>query len=269
VPSGVPGEAAVLSVPDQYVARAGAFIGVPPVPGLAVGLGARLEGVRHIDLIGDSDGFRRAGYTFGVEPAAQLAVGDWAFSAGVPIAVLRRSYGDASFADYALLFGLTYRFGGHGHPPPAPPMTAHEPARSIADAELVTLDGRPTRLGEALAGRRLTIVNVWAGWCAPCREEMPMLKRLRPEIEARGGALVGVSVDDDADGARAFVAAMGIDFPSYHGGRALSEAIAEPTVPTTLFVDASGRVVFRVRGLLSEAALRSALDEHLGPPRPL
>lgn len=80
----------------------------------------------------------------------------------------------------------------------------------------------PADAGEVLsavreAGARAVLVNVWATWCLPCREELPDILRLRRELAARGLAVILVSTDfDDAkDAAVQFLAAQGVDFPSF------------------------------------------------------
>ena len=112
---------AIMSVADQYVARAGT-LWTPAGGPVSVGLGARLEGVPVRDLIGGDDGFRRPGYAFSVEPSVVYSRGKSVFSLSVPVALIRNRqrsvpdmqeegrHGDAAFADWVLLFGWTYRF---------------------------------------------------------------------------------------------------------------------------------------------------------------
>ena len=117
-----------FSCPDQFAARAGAFVN-SGVHGLSAYLGGRLEGVPSTDLIGSSDGYRRPGYAVSVEPGISYAMDKWLVSLNVPIAVERnrtQSYldkvktqetgvftqGDAAFADYLINLSVNYRFGG-------------------------------------------------------------------------------------------------------------------------------------------------------------
>lgn len=67
-------------------------------------------------------------------------------------------------------------------------------------------------------GAKAVLVNVWAAWCAPCRQEFPDLVRLERELRGRGFRLVLVSADfdDTLPQARKFLAKHGVDFPSYH-----------------------------------------------------
>jgi len=112
---------AIMSVPDSYLAEAGAAYPFPKIRGLAVNFGGRVEGVPVRDLIGKSDGFRRPGYALSVFPGFEYSKGRTTWTFNLPIAVLRdraRSvpdlqdghHGDAAFADYVWLLTYSYRF---------------------------------------------------------------------------------------------------------------------------------------------------------------
>lgn len=111
---------AIMSIADQYVARAGFQLTPRSWKGLGVGLGGRIEGVPPHDLFGSSEGFRRPGYSIGVEPSLSYNRGRYAVSVAVPIAVERNrqrsvsdllvgGHGDAAFADYVVLFGYWFK----------------------------------------------------------------------------------------------------------------------------------------------------------------
>ena len=107
----------VNSVPDQYLVRLGA---VAPLgkTGLGASLAYRVEGLPRYDLIGDSHGWRRPGYEMFVEPGIAYSKGASTWSLNVPIGFYRNRQpnpysgreGDATFPDYILLTGLSYRF---------------------------------------------------------------------------------------------------------------------------------------------------------------
>lgn len=112
---------AVMSVADQYLARAGVSFPIRPVRGLAVNAGIRLEGVPSSDVFGRSDGFRRPGYAVSVEPGIFYTRKKETWSVNIPIAVLRnrvRSVPEirdnvrdaAAFADYLILVGYSRKF---------------------------------------------------------------------------------------------------------------------------------------------------------------
>jgi hypothetical protein len=111
----------VMSVADQYLARAGVSRAVPKVPGLVVTFGGRFEGVQVRDLLGKSNGFRRPGYVISADPGFLYYRWGYVFSCNVPWAIERnrrrsvtdianRTHGDAAFSDYALTIGFSRRF---------------------------------------------------------------------------------------------------------------------------------------------------------------
>ena len=111
----------VMSVTDQYLFRAGLSRHVPHVRGLAGSFGGRMEGIPVRDAFGKSDGFRRPGYIISIDPGIQyqhrrtmLAVtAPWAIQrnrrASVPD-LARGTHGDAAFADYAVIAGISHTF---------------------------------------------------------------------------------------------------------------------------------------------------------------
>jgi hypothetical protein len=113
--------ARVLSVPDQYLLRAGVGYAVPKLRGVALSVAARDEGVPARDLIGREDGFRRPGYGVSVEPGLQFARGRdmWSFSYAIAVRrdrtasvqdVRAGTHGDAAFADGVLMIGYSRNF---------------------------------------------------------------------------------------------------------------------------------------------------------------
>jgi hypothetical protein len=111
----------IMSVPDQYLYRAGTSWF--PTQRVGVSLGLRWEGIPVHDVIGDSDGFRRPGYAFSIEPGFSYTKGPHTFSLLVPVAAHRnreknvpdlessdQEGGDAAFADYVILGGYIRRF---------------------------------------------------------------------------------------------------------------------------------------------------------------
>ncbi len=108
-------------------------------------------------------------------------------------------------------------------------------------------------------GENWMVINYWAIWCAPCREEIPELNRLAlraPDID-----VYAVNFDDVQGDALAEQAAeLGIDFPLLAEDPGPALGSARPTVlPTTLIVDPAGQVVTRLIGPQTEAAIRQEL----------
>lgn len=107
----------------------------------------------------------------------------------------------------------------------------------------------------------VTVVNFWYAGCAPCRAEAPDLNQAYDEYAPEGVKFVGVNTRDQAAQAQQFAEEFGVEFPSIldtAGGRATQRAFAGQVplnaVPTTLVLDAEGRVAHRVLGQLASAS---------------
>lgn len=135
--------------------------------------------------------------------------------------------------------------------------------------------GEPVQLsGRTLTGKfldlrdlrgRVVVLNVWGSWCAPCREEAPVLARLSREYADQGVSFVGINVKDNRAAALAFEERYGITYPSIEDPAgeavlAMSQHVPVSAVPVTLVLDREGRVASRVLGAVREATLRALLD---------
>jgi thiol-disulfide isomerase/thioredoxin len=93
------------------------------------------------------------------------------------------------------------------------------------------------------------IINVWASWCGPCRAEMASLERLSRRFGGKQFNIIGVSTDDDANAAAAFLARAKITFDNYLDRKlVLENMLGADTIPLTILVDADGRVLMKVHG---------------------
>lgn len=119
-----------LSVPDVYSARVGAGYALLPKHGLSVSLGPRIDGIPVRDLAGDSDGFRRPGYVFYLDPGISLNSRRSTFTLNIPVRVyqdFQRSLvdihlgkpGGGDFARTLIFVGFSVRFGGSNPNPRA------------------------------------------------------------------------------------------------------------------------------------------------------
>lgn len=126
-----------------------------------------------------------------------------------------------------------------------------------------------TELGEKVSSDDFTgqvvVVNFWYASCAPCRAEAPDLQALNEQFVGAGATFLGVNVRDQAPSAIAFHENYGITYPSVidstDGGMqlAFSGSIPPNAVPTTLVLDASGRVAARILGQVREASILETL----------
>jgi len=87
----------------------------------------------------------------------------------------------------------------------------------IENVQVTPVTGADIQRAVHDSGAKAVLVNVWATWCAPCREEFPGLVRVARQYQAQGLKVMLVSADDDSDVApvKKFLAAAGVDFPAY------------------------------------------------------
>jgi peroxiredoxin len=136
--------------------------------------------------------------------------------------------------------------------------------RAAPDFLLETPDGRALRLSD-LRGQPV-LVNFWASWCAPCRQEMPEIVRAYDAQRANGLVVVAIDLQENAGAVRAFAGEFGMEFPiviDRTGQVAESWRIGGPIegIPSSYFIDAHGIVRARHYGPMSEDDLASGLAE--------
>lgn len=121
------------------------------------------------------------------------------------------------------------------------------PGTPAPDFTLRTLDGPNLRLQEQRG--QVVLVNFWATWCGPCRQEMPHLARLYEKYRASGFVLLGINVDDDAKKATELAAKLGLKFPvSLDTDKTVSRMYDLSAMPSTVLIDREGRVRHVHRG---------------------
>jgi thiol-disulfide isomerase/thioredoxin len=120
-----------------------------------------------------------------------------------------------------------------------------------------TLDGG----NFALVSGRVTVVNVWASWCAPCRAEAPALASLsqsNPKV-----SFVGILTRDNESTARAFVRRFSLPYPTLVDDSVLlgfRGSLSANAIPTTVVIDKKGRVAARISGEITVASLTDLID---------
>jgi peroxiredoxin len=134
------------------------------------------------------------------------------------------------------------------------------PAFSLPD-----LDGRMHTIGEW--DGKVLLVNFWATWCPPCRQEIPDFIDVRKRYHDRGFEIVGVAIDDP-DSVRDYVDVLEIDFPVLHG-QAEASAIARQygnhtnALPYSALIDRQGRIRFSGAGRIPRQSLEQAVKQLL------
>ena len=124
------------------------------------------------------------------------------------------------------------------------------PSAAAPDFTLRAMNGPNLRLAEQRG--RVVMVNFWATWCGPCRQEMPQLDRLYQKYRASGFVLLGVNVDDDARKAADVAAKLGVSFPVLlDTDKVVSKLYDLSTMPSTVLIDREGKVRYVHRGYLT------------------
>ena len=135
-------------------------------------------------------------------------------------------------------------------------------------------DGAPDLSLDCLGGGTLdlaqapgvpTLVNLWASWCAPCREELPLLQQLS-ETAGEQVQVLGVDSQDGRSQGVSFATDAGLTFPlAFDGDGELAAELGLRGLPHTLFLAADGSVAHVESGGISSAEeLRGLVSEHLG-----
>ena len=141
---------------------------------------------------------------------------------------------------------------------------------SLLHAKLISYVGSDAvgsngSVGEQLG--KLTLVNFWASWCAPCRDEMPIFEAMYRRDNKRGFSIVGVAIDNP-DNTRAMLDSMNISYPILYAektGMQLMDATGNPQglLPYSLLLDQQGKVLDQVLGRISEQQIADWIDTHL------
>ena len=138
-----------------------------------------------------------------------------------------------------------------------------EPAPDFA---LPTVEGQTVTLS-ALRGQAV-LLNFWATWCPPCREEMPSIERLHQELKDQGLVILAVDVDESPKLVAKFMKDFRLTFPALiDSGSRVSSQYGVGGLPTTILIDGRGRVVGAALGprdwasAAGRALIRSLLEQ--------
>ena len=158
-----------------------------------------------------------------------------------------------------LFAGIRFARNGHVNLPEHGLMGATAP-----DFELTALDGRNLRLS-SLRGKAV-LLNFWATYCGPCKIEMPWFVELQKEYGPQGFQIIGVAMDDaSTDDIAKFAKDMGVNYPILIGKESVGLNYGGVNVlPTTFFLDRTGKIVGREFGLQSRSVFVDHIRQALG-----
>jgi cytochrome c-type biogenesis protein len=146
---------------------------------------------------------------------------------------------------------------------PQPPAPGNGVFVLAPEVQFTKLDGNPLRIKD-LRGR-VVLLNFWATWCIPCRNEIPSLSAMQKDLEPRGLTIIGVSYDDTADLVKAFQKQIPQTYEIVLGGRDVGSVLPASPLPTTYIIDRQGRIRQKLIGERSredfEASIKPLLDE--------
>jgi len=136
------------------------------------------------------------------------------------------------------------------------------------DFTTTDLDGNPVDIKEVFTSNEYTMINIWASWCGPCVNEIPELEEISKDFEEKGCAVVGILLDGDdpyglSDG-KDILRDAGVTYLNLTPPRTLDDIFPTEAVPTSFFIDRSGKIVGEpIVGAWPEGYVQT-LDELLG-----
>lgn len=151
-------------------------------------------------------------------------------------------------------------------PPPGP--TTARAGQTLLTLPLSTPEGQPVQL-QKWAGKVL-VVNFWATWCPPCREEMPEFSRVNEQLTANGVQFVGIGIDTP-DNILGFQKSHPVSYPLLLGSYETLKLTAElgntsAALPFTVIIGRDGGIAHTQMGKLDEAALKRLLGPLIARP---
>jgi len=170
-----------------------------------------------------------------------------------------RKWGIAAFVfAAALAFFLSQRQGSAG----AGAITPVAMRRAAPAMVLERMDGGRWRLQDHRG--QVVLINLWATWCGPCREETPGLVRLYQNMGPKGLEIVGLSLDvGDREKVRSFARQFQVPYPIVFPEPMSQLADTLEGVPTTILIDRNGRIVKTYVGAVRQAVFAADINELL------
>lgn len=143
-------------------------------------------------------------------------------------------------------------------PIPAASTSASSTFELAPDVEFQTLAGKPFHLKDVKG--QVVLLNFWATYCIPCREEIPALNSLQHDLQAQGLKIVGATLDDDVDGVNNYQKEVRkFEYDVLLGGSDAKTKFAQSVLPTTYLIDREGRIRQKIIGARDKAGWEAAV----------
>jgi cytochrome c biogenesis protein CcmG/thiol:disulfide interchange protein DsbE len=144
------------------------------------------------------------------------------------------------------------------------PTAVPEVGSEVPGFQLTALDGSPLNLAQHRGNA--VVINFFASWCAPCREEAADLEQTWREYQGRGVRFFGIAYKDVESKAAAFLEEFDVTYPSaVETGNRTARAYGVTGVPETFVIDQQGRLVRHFLGPITRAQLGQELEQLLSP----
>jgi thiol-disulfide isomerase/thioredoxin len=158
-----------------------------------------------------------------------------------------------AIAAVALIVGLRQWAARH---------VAHLPSRPAYDFEMQQLNGAPLRLSDFRG--KVILLDFWASWCTPCREEIPRLVEWQSQYGGRGLQVIGVTMDENPADAERFSHEFKINYPVVAGSVKLTDQFGGIFgLPANIVIARDGKIVARHAGLVDLSLLQRELTTQL------
>jgi thiol-disulfide isomerase/thioredoxin len=126
------------------------------------------------------------------------------------------------------------------------------------DFELKTLDGKTVHLIDYRG--KAVLLNFWATWCVPCKEEMPWLVAFQQQYAPKGLVILGIAMDASADQIRKFTKRVEVNYPVLIGNQRIADQYYVKGLPSSIFIDRNGRITDQVPGGASRGFLENEIQ---------
>jgi peroxiredoxin len=146
-----------------------------------------------------------------------------------------------------------------GHPEKRGPVfTQVEMLPDAPDFRLKTLEGKIVKLSDYRG--KAVMLNFWATYCLPCKEEMPWLIDFQKQYGPKGLVVLGIAMDSSADPIKKFTTKLEINYPILLGNQGVADQYYVKSLPASIFVDRNGHITDQVPGAASRSFLENEIQ---------